>query len=81
MDKFTLEQKRYIVKAFGRNTSPAAVRREFLLHYHITGRAASKYPTNIFTRVNISFEQNNSVFRKKKMSEYGAPFQEVTGED
>ena len=66
MVKFSEEQKRYIVKAFERNTSPAAVRREFLLHYHVTGRAASKYPINIFTRVNSSFEQNDSVLRKKR---------------
>ena len=55
-----------MVKAFGRNTSPAAVRREFLLQYYITGRAASKYPTNCFTRVNSSFEQINSVLRRKR---------------
>ena len=50
-----------------RNTSPAFLSREFLLPYHITGRVTIKYPTNIFTRVNSSFEQNNSVLRKKSV--------------
>ena len=66
MVKFSEEQKRYIVKALGRNISPAAVRREFLQQYHITGRVASKYPTYIFIRVNSSFEQNKSVLCKKR---------------
>ena len=66
MVKFSEEQKWYIAKAFGKNTSSAAVRLEFFLHYRVTRRTASKYPTYIFTRVNSSFEQNNSVLRKKK---------------
>ena len=66
MVKFSEEQKRYIVKALGRNISSAAVRREFLQQYHITGRVASKYPTYIFIRINSSFESNNSVLCKKK---------------
>ena len=40
---FTNDQKKFIVKAFGRNPSPTKVRRDFPLHFKIEGRAKLKY--------------------------------------
>ena len=64
-DIFTAEQKRFIVKVFDRNFLPASVRREFL-HFKIAEREASKLHVHVSSSVNLSFEQNDSVLRKKR---------------
>ena len=61
---FTIEQKRFIVKTFGRNPLPASVRREFLLYFKITERDASKLHDQLFSIANSSFDQNDHIFRK-----------------
>ena len=62
---FTDEQK-FIVKAFGRNTSPTKVRQEFLRGYTIgEGRSTAKYKLYHFCRVNKEFEKHGSIVHKQ----------------
>ena len=58
---FTIDQKKFIVRAFGRNRSPTKVRREFLLHFKIKGRAKLTYTRRDFINVNEKFEKCGSV--------------------
>ena len=58
---FSEEEKKFIVKAFGRNSSSAAVRREFLKHNNIKGRASTKYKLMMFIRVNDHFDKYGSI--------------------
>lgn len=63
---FTDEQKKFIVKAFGRNTSPTKVRQEFLREYTIgKGRSTAKYKLYHFCRVNKEFEKHGSIVHKQ----------------
>ena len=39
----TIDQKKFVVRAFGRNSSLTKVRREFLLHIKIKGWTKLKY--------------------------------------
>lgn len=56
------EQKIFIVRAFGRNSSPTKVRQEFLKHYAIKkGRTTTKYRLNIFIKVNQQFLRSGSI--------------------
>ena len=49
---FTEDQKKFIVKAFGRNPSPTKVKQEFLREYKIEkGRPTAKYELYQFSRV------------------------------
>ena len=45
---YNVEQKRFIVKAFERNTSSASLSREFLFYFKLTGRDASKLYAHFF---------------------------------
>lgn len=58
---FTDDQKKFIVKAFGRNPSPTKVRRDFLLHFKIKGRAKLKYTRRDFININEKFEKHGTV--------------------
>ena len=66
MTKFTEEQKKFIVKAFGKSPSTSIVRREFIRQCKITGRQASKLFPHHFSRVNASFEKNGTIHRKAR---------------
>ena len=59
---FTAEQKKFIVKVFGRNPSLSSVRREFLFYFKITERLHAR----LFSIVNSRFVQNESVLQKKR---------------
>ena len=61
---FTVEQKRFIVKAFSRNPSPDSMSRKFLLHFKIIGRYANKLHSHLFSTVN--FVHDDSILRKKR---------------
>ena len=64
---FTKEEKRFIVKSFGRNPSPTKVRQDFLRHYNVQkGRKRDEYKPYHFARVNKEFEKNSSVTEKSK---------------
>lgn len=55
---FTEDQKKFIVKAFGRNPSPTEVKQEFLREYKIEkGRPTAKHKLYQFSRVNDEFEK------------------------
>ena len=58
---FTIDQKIFIVQEFARSPSPTKVRREFLLHFKIKGRAKLKYTRRDFINVNEKFEKHGSV--------------------
>ena len=62
---FTEDQKKFIVRAFGRNTSPTKVRQEFLKHFNVKkGRPTSRYKLYQFTRLNQHFETYGSIAHK-----------------
>ena len=51
-EMYTEDQKKYIIQAFGRTTSPSEVRIDFLNHYKIKGgRTRSKYKIYHFIRI------------------------------
>ena len=61
----TEDQKKFIVRAFGRNTSPTKVRQEFLKHFNIKkGRPTARYKLYQFTRLNQHFETYGSIADK-----------------
>ena len=60
MAKFSQEQRIFIIKSFARNTSPAKVRREFLMAHKIQGRLKSRYTLKDFCNVNEHFESTGS---------------------
>ena len=63
---FTDDQKKFIIRAFGRNTSPTKVRQEFLREYKIEkGRSTAKYKLYHFIRVNKAFENHGSIVHKQ----------------
>ena len=63
MVKFTAQQK-FIVRRFGRNSSPAQVRLEFLKAYQIqSGRIRSQYRGRDFSRINEHFEKDGSIVK------------------
>ena len=53
---FAAKQKIFIVRALGRNPSPAQVRKEFLLYFKIASRDATKLHARFFSRVSSTFE-------------------------
>ena len=64
---FTEEEKRFIVKSFGRNPSPTKVRQDFLHHYNVQkGRKRDEYRPYHFARVNKELEKTGSVTKKPK---------------
>lgn len=65
---FSEDEKKWIVREFARTTSPAAVRRSFLAHFKIKGRATVKYKLFMFTRVRNHFEDFGSVHRIKPVA-------------
>ena len=68
MAKFTdRRSEEFIIRQFGATSSPAIVRREFIRTYKIVGRAKNQLRLTDFTRVNKDFDQNGSIFRKKKL--------------
>lgn len=65
---FTEDQKKFIVKAFGRNPSPTKVKKEFLREFQIAkGRASTDYKLYQFSRVNKEFEKRGSVHSKQRI--------------
>ena len=63
---FTEDQKKFIVKAFGRNSSPSKVKQEFFREYKIErGRPTVKYWLYQFSRVNKELEKRGSVVCKQ----------------
>ena len=66
---FTEDQKKFIVKAFGRNPTPTKVKQEFLREYkNETGCPAIKYKLYQFSRVNKEFEKWGSVVCKQMVA-------------
>ena len=63
MAKFSVEQKKFIVKSFARNNSATQVRREFLLANQIHGRKRDHYLLKDFSRVNDHFEKDGSILK------------------
>jgi len=64
---FSIEEKKFIVRAFSKNPSPTKVRREFLRHYNVQkGRKQANYQLLQFIRVNEEFEKSGSVVKKPK---------------
>ena len=61
---FSIEQKKFIVKAFARYQSAATVRREFIWHYKIKGRATKKFKLVLFARIRDQFDNDGTVLRK-----------------
>ena len=62
---FTAAEKKFIVKAFGRNPSPTKVRHDFLKQYGIVkGQPMAKYKLHQFIRVNQEFEIRGPVGQK-----------------
>ena len=62
---FTEDQKKFIVRAFGRNTSPTKVRQEFLKHFNIKkSRHTARYKLYQFTKLNQHFETYGSIADK-----------------
>ena len=66
MAKFTDDQKKFIIRTFGTTSLPAIDQRQFLKKYKIKGRAAKQFRLHYFTRINLGFEKNDTIFRKKK---------------
>ena len=62
---FSTDEKKWIVLEFARTSSPAAVRRKFLLHFKIKGWHALKYKPYMFTRVRDHFADSGSVHSRK----------------
>lgn len=64
---FSIEEKIFIVRAFGKNSSPTKVRRDFLRHYNVQkGRKQTHYKLEQFIRVKEEFEKSGSVVKKAK---------------
>ena len=62
---FNEDQKKFIARAFGRNTSPTKVRQEFLKHFNVKkGQPTARYKLYQFTRLNQHFETYGSIAHK-----------------
>ena len=66
MAKFSDEQKKFIIRAFGTTSSLATIRRLFLQEYKIFGRAREQFKLFDFTRIKQNIKENGTIFRKKK---------------
>lgn len=73
---FTSEQKTWIVFEYGRNPSPTALKRKFLLNFNIQGREKTKYQPHLFIRVVETFKKNGISKEKSK----GAKISKATPE-
>lgn len=62
---FSDDQKKWIILQFGKTPSPTAVRRNFLHHFKIRGRATIKYNVSSFARVLKCFDETGSIRRIK----------------
>ncbi|QQP56643.1 Hypothetical protein FKW44_001371 [Caligus rogercresseyi] len=63
---FSELEKKWIILQFGKTPSPSTVRREFILHFKISGRAAKSYQLIQFTRVLDHFTKTCSIHKKNK---------------
>ena len=66
MEKFSEDQKKFIIRQFESNSSPAIVRRHFLKNYKIFGKAKKQFQLVEFTGVNQDFEKKGTNFRRNK---------------
>ena len=64
---FSEVEKKWIILQFAKAPSPSTVRREFLLHFKIKGRAAKSYTLIKFTRVRDHFNETGSIHKKKQI--------------
>ena len=58
---FTTDQKIFIVQEFACNPSPTKVRREYLLHFKIKGRAKLKHTRRDIINVNEKLKKHESI--------------------
>jgi hypothetical protein len=62
---FSELEKKWVVLEFARTPSPSAVRRAFLSHFKIRGRATEPYQLIKFIRVRDLFEKSGSIHKQK----------------
>ena len=62
---FSELEKKWIIQQFAKTSSPSTVRREFILHFKISGRAAKSYQLIQFTRVFDHFNETGFINKKK----------------
>ena len=77
---FSMEEKKFIVREFAKNPSPEKVRRAFISHFHIRGRATQAYKRNMFSRVRDNFEKFGSVCPRKPLKKKTKRTQEAIQE-
>ena len=63
---FSENEKKWIVLEFARTASAATVRRAFIAHFKIKGRATVGYKLLMFTRIRDHFEKFGSVHNMKR---------------
>ena len=63
---FSELEKKWSILQFANTPSPSTVRREFILHFKISGRAARSYQLIQLTRVHEHFNETDSIYKKKK---------------
>ena len=64
---FSELEKKWIILQFAKTHSLSTVRREFILHFKIIGRAAKSNQMIQFTRILVHFNETGSIRNKKQM--------------